>query len=114
MIRSRFINVDGIRTHYLEAGEGRPIVLLHSGEFGGCAELSWEFTIPRLAQQYRVVAPDWLGYGETDKLYDFGGGMARMMKHLRRFLEIMELEVSDFVGNSAGGSIFSRAVANEI
>jgi pimeloyl-ACP methyl ester carboxylesterase len=112
-IHHRFIQIDGIKTHYVEAGEGRPIVLLHSGEFGGCAELSWEFQIPRLAERYRVVAPDWLGYGQTDKLYDFGGGMGRMMWHMRRFIEIMNLGGSDFVGNSAGGSIFSRAVAND-
>jgi pimeloyl-ACP methyl ester carboxylesterase len=112
-IRSRFLDIDGIRTHYLEAGEGKPVVLFHSGEFGGCAELSWEFTIPRLAERYRVVAPDWLGYGQTDKLYDFGGGQARMMRHMWRFVETMNLEGSDFVGNSAGGSIFSRAIANE-
>jgi pimeloyl-ACP methyl ester carboxylesterase len=67
-VRKRFIEVDGIRTHYLEAGEGRPVVLLHSGEFGGCAELRWEFTLPKLAELYRVIAPDWLGFGETDKL----------------------------------------------
>jgi pimeloyl-ACP methyl ester carboxylesterase len=112
-IRSRFVQIDAIQTHYLEAGEGRPIVLLHSGEFGGCAELSWEFQIPMLAERYRVVAPDWLGYGQTDKLYDFGGGQARMMRHMRRFIEIMSLEGADFVGNSAGGSIFSRALAND-
>ena len=113
MIGSRFVHIDGIKTHYLEAGEGRPIVLLHSGEFGGCAELSWEFTLPRLAERYRVVAPDWLGYGQTDKLYDFAGGQARMMWHMRRFFEIMDLYDSDVVGNSAGGSIFSRALAND-
>src|SRR6266478_2737493 len=106
--RSYFVEVDGIRTHYLESGEGQPVVLLHSGEFGGCAELSWEFTIPKLAERYRVVAPDWLGFGETDKLYDFGGGQARLIKHMRRFIEIMNLDEADFVGNSMGGSIFAN------
>jgi pimeloyl-ACP methyl ester carboxylesterase len=110
-VHRRFIQVDGIQTHYLESGEGRPVVLLHSGEFGGCAELSWEFTIPKLAERYRVVAPDWLGFGETDKLYDFGGGQARLIKHMRRFIEIMNLDEADFVGNSMGGSIFANAVA---
>ena len=112
-LQSRFVQIEGVRTHYLEAGEGRSIVLLHSGEFGGCAELSWEFTIPKLAERYRVVAPDWLGYGETDKLYDFGGGQARLIRHMRRFVEVMGLEDSDFVGNSMGGSIFAQAVARE-
>jgi pimeloyl-ACP methyl ester carboxylesterase len=36
-IRSRYADVDGIRTHYLDAGDGPPVVLLHSGEFGASA-----------------------------------------------------------------------------
>lgn len=111
--KSRFVQVDGIRTHYFEEGEGRPILLLHSGEFGACAELSWEYTLSKLAERYRVVAPDWLGYGETDKLYDFGGGQARLMTHMRRFMQIMELEESDVIGNSMGAGLFSRTLANE-
>src|ERR1700735_4103796 len=83
--RSRFIEVDGMRTHYLEAGEGPPVVLLHSGEFGGCAELSWEYLIPALSQHFRIIAPDWLGFGRTAKVHDFEGKRARMMSHLVRF-----------------------------
>jgi hypothetical protein len=41
-MRSRFCRVDGVRTHYLEAGEGEPVVLLHSAEYDASAELSWE------------------------------------------------------------------------
>src|SRR5690606_30152672 len=85
-IASRYIVVDDIRTHYLEAGEGPPVVLLHSGEFGGAAELSWEFTIPALAAHYRVIAPDWLGFGRTDKVHDFTQGQARRLRHMRRFI----------------------------
>jgi len=40
-VRSRYLDVGGIRTHYLDAGDGPPVVLLHSGEFGGSAELCW-------------------------------------------------------------------------
>ena len=78
------ILVDGIRTHYLEAGDGPPVVLLHAGEFGGAAELSWEHTIPALAEQYRVIAPDWLGFGYTDKLHDFVSGAMRRLDHMVR------------------------------
>jgi pimeloyl-ACP methyl ester carboxylesterase len=45
-------------------------VLLHFGEFGGSAELCWEFNIGPLAGDFRVIAPDWLGFGGTDKLRD--------------------------------------------
>jgi pimeloyl-ACP methyl ester carboxylesterase len=102
--RSRFIEVDGMRTHYLEAGEGPPVVLLHSGEFGGCAELSWEYLIPELSQHFRVIAPDWLGFGRTAKVHDFEGKRARMMSHVVRFVQILALEGADFIGNSMGAT----------
>jgi pimeloyl-ACP methyl ester carboxylesterase len=111
-IRSRFVDVDGIRTHYLEAGEGPVVVLLHSGEFGGAAEISWEFTIPALAEKYRVVAPDWLGFGRTDKVFDFGDARARVYRHMRRFFEVMAIDEADFIGNSMGGSNLARIAAS--
>lgn len=109
--QSKFVHVDGIRTHYFDEGAGYPLLLLHSGEFGACAELSWEFTFAKLAEHFRVVAPDWLGYGETDKLYDFGGGQARMMSHMRRFMQMLELEESHVIGNSMGAGLLSRSIA---
>jgi pimeloyl-ACP methyl ester carboxylesterase len=102
--RSRFIEIDGMRTHYLEAGEGPPVVLLHSGEFGGCAELSWEYLIPELSQHFRIIAPDWLGFGRTAKVHDFEGKRARMMSHLLRFIQTLALEGAHFVGNSMGAT----------
>jgi pimeloyl-ACP methyl ester carboxylesterase len=102
--RSRFVEVDGMRTHYLEAGDGPPVVLLHSGEFGGCAELSWEYLIPDLSQHFRVIAPDWLGFGRTAKVHDFEGKRARMISHLVRFLQILALHDAHFIGNSMGAT----------
>lgn len=110
--RSRFIEVDGIRTHYLEAGEGPPLVLLHSGEFGGNAELCWEYLIPRLAPHFRVIAPDWLGFGQTDKVHDFVSKRARMFWHIARFVEVMALDKAHFAGNSMGAT-FLLQMASE-
>jgi pimeloyl-ACP methyl ester carboxylesterase len=101
-----------MRTHYLEAGEGPPVVLLHSGEFGGCAELSWEYLIPGLAPHFRVIAPDWLGFGQTAKVHDFESKRARMMWHLVRFIQIMALDRVHFIGNSMGAT-FLLALAAE-
>jgi pimeloyl-ACP methyl ester carboxylesterase len=109
--RSRFVNIDGIRTHYLEAGEGPVVVLLHSGEFGACAELSWEYLIARLAERHRVVAPDWLGFGQTAKIHDFDGKRARMIAHMARFLEVMAIKQASFVGNSMGATFLLQIAA---
>lgn len=112
-IQSRFITVEGINTHYLEAGAGPTLVLLHSGEFGGCAELSWEFNIAALAEHFHVIAPDWLGFGGTDKLYDFIAGHRRMLQHMVGFLAAMNINEADFLGNSMGGTFLARVAASE-
>ena len=83
--QSKYAMVDGIRTHYLEAGRGSHLILLHAGEFGGCAEISWEFNIDALAQHFHVLAPDFVGFGRSDKLRDFGGHGPRMLRHITRF-----------------------------
>ena len=67
--RGRYVEVDGMRTHYLEAGDGPAVVLFHSGEFGGGAETSWEYLIPALARHFRVIAPDWLGFGKIGRAH---------------------------------------------
>lgn len=108
---SRIIYVDGVRTHYLEAGDGPPLVLLHSGEFGGSAEFSWEYLIPDLAREFRVIAPDWLGFGRTAKLHDFEGKRARMIFHLLRFLEVLGIASADFIGNSMGATFLLQLAA---
>lgn len=110
-VRSNVVDVDQIRTHYLEAGSGPALILLHSGEFGGCAELSWEFVIGELSKRYRVIAPDWLGYGQTDKLHDFAQGSARRLLHMRRFVQVMGIGKAHFAGNSMGGTLLAQAMA---
>jgi pimeloyl-ACP methyl ester carboxylesterase len=109
--RSRFVEVNGMRTHYLEAGEGATVVLLHSGEFGGCAELSWEYLIPHLSSRFRVIAPDWLGFGETAKVHDFESKRARMMWHMARFVQVLAIERAYFVGNSMGATFLLTMAA---
>ena len=69
--RHRTICIGDIRTHYLEAGEGPHLVLLHGGEYGASAETTWKFNIAPLAKTFHVIAPDMLGFGLTDKIYDF-------------------------------------------
>ena len=61
-IRSRFAKVAGIRMHYLTAGEGPPVVLLH-----GYAQTShmWRPLIARLAPSRTVIAPDLRGFGQS-------------------------------------------------
>jgi pimeloyl-ACP methyl ester carboxylesterase len=112
-IESRFILVDGMRTHYLEAGHGFPVVLLHSGEFGGCAELSWEFTIPALARHFHVIAPDWLGFGMSAKIFSFDDMRELRARHIASLLKTLCIERAHFIGNSMGGGMLAKVAAQD-
>lgn len=112
-MEGKFITVEGIRTHYLEMGEGPSLVLLHSGEFGGCAELSWEYNIGMLARRFRVVAPDWLGYGKTEKLFSFENMRMKRVDHIAAFLRAVGIFRAHFMGNSMGGTMLLEVAAME-
>src|SRR5262249_28697504 len=55
-----FVNVRGVRLHVAEAGAGDPVMLLHSFPQHWYA---WRHVIPLLAGQYRLICPDWRGFG---------------------------------------------------
>lgn len=109
----RAVLIDGIRTHYLDLGDGPSLVLLHDGAFGASAELCWFRNLEFLARRYRVIAPDWLGFGDTDKLHDFGGGRARRLWHMTRFLETLAVEEAAFIGNSMGATLLLQVAASK-
>src|SRR5246127_3044349 len=94
--------VDGLVTSYLEAGDGDPVILLHGGEFGVSAEIGWERTIPALAERYRVLAPDMLGFGQSAKVIDFNDGRGMRIRHIARFCDELGVDSAHFVGNSMG------------
>src|SRR5579875_1714026 len=94
--------VDGLITSYLEAGHGDPVVLLHGGEFGASAEIGWERNIAALAQHYRVIAPDLLGFGGSAKVIDFNDGRGMRIRHVARLCAELGIASAHFVGNSMG------------
>jgi len=110
MMEGHTVSVDGTRTHYYEAGLGHKgrkptILLLHSAEFGGCAETSWEHNLPVFGDHYHVLAPDHLGFGLTDKVFDFNGQFNKRIDHIRRFLEIMCVDRVHVMGSSMSGGL---------
>ncbi len=62
--KHEFIEAHGIRMHYVTAGKGPLVILLH-----GFPQFwySWRHQIPALAEQFQVVVPDLRGYGDTDR-----------------------------------------------
>ena len=107
-----FLTVDGVRTHVQECGAGPPVVLLHSGEYGASAETSWSDLLPALADAgYRAVAPDWLGFGHTDKIVDFADPTGRRLRHMAATVAALDLGPAAYVGHSMGGTYLARDLA---
>lgn len=58
-----YAQIDGFAAHYTEAGKGEAVVLLHAG---GTSSAHWRKIVPQLQGRFRVVAPDLIGFGETE------------------------------------------------
>ena len=104
-VRHHTVHANGIRQHFLEAGTGPPVVLLH-----GFPEtnFAWRFQIPELARHYRVIAPDLRGYGETDKPSS-GYDKRNMAKDLRALMTTtLGIEKIALVGHDRGARVATR------
>jgi pimeloyl-ACP methyl ester carboxylesterase len=95
---------------YREAGNGDPIVLVHGFLTDG--EL-WREVIPRLASDFRVIAPDW-PLGSHKVPLDAGADLSPLglAQIVADFLEALELDGVTLVGNDTGGAICQLVVTN--
>lgn len=107
MFESRYVNLDGINTHYLEAGQGKTVILIHGGGAGADAEGNWKDCIPAFARSFRVLALDMPGFGKTDRPdpATFNYGQSGRNKHLIDFIEAVGGDGPvHLIGNSMGGA----------
>lgn len=100
------IDVDGIATNYIEAGDGPPLILIHGSGPGVTAYANWRGVIPEFAKQFHCYAPDTLGFGYTDFPDDIPHfQMDRWVAHLIGFMDALGIEKAHFIGNSYGGAL---------
>lgn len=95
----------GLKTNYLEAGAGDPVILIHGSGPGVTAYANWRLCIPALAQRYRVLAPDIAGFGYTERKPDQVYDLDFWVRHLVEFMDAVGVERARFVGNSFGGAL---------
>jgi pimeloyl-ACP methyl ester carboxylesterase len=95
------VTVLGFKLHYLEAGRGAPVVLLHG--LGGDGS-RWGPNIEPLAKDFHVFALDQIGFGESDKpLANYHTGM--LAEFLVGFLKAAAIPKASLVGNSMGAGV---------
>jgi len=99
---SRFMNIDGVRMHYRDEGEGPAVVLIHANF---ASLLGWEPWVEALRDNYRVIRFDMTSHGLTGP--DPGGdySQARTLQLIERFIDAMHLETFTIGGTSMGGTM---------
>ena len=98
MIAPRMAKVHGVRLHYLTAGHGSPLILLH-----GYAETSrmWRPIIPALSERFTVIAPDLPGIGDSDIPAD-GLDMKSAAVRIHELAKSLSVEKAEVVGHDIG------------
>lgn len=104
-----YVEQDGLRLHYLDEGAGPPVLLLHG-------EPTWSYlyrkVLPPVAEVARVVAPDYLGFGRSDKPTDPDWySYDRHAASIRSLVETLDLRRLTIVVQDWGGPIGMRIAA---
>ena len=89
------------RIHYIEAGTGEPLILVHTV---GQSFYTWRRVFNRLSEHYRVIAPDLLGHGYSDRPLTFGYTIEEHAEALRLFMDALGIESAHFAAFSMGSA----------
>jgi 2-hydroxymuconate-semialdehyde hydrolase len=99
------IVTNGIRTNYHDSGSGFPVLLIHGSGPGVSAWANWRLTIPALAAGRRVIAPDMVGFGYSERPVGIAYSMDTWVAQAVGLLDALKIEQADLVGNSFGGGL---------
>jgi len=99
---SNFIDIDGLKYHYLDEGSGEPLVMLHGNP-------TWSFYYRNLVfglrEKYRLVVPDHMGCGLSDKPQKYDYTLATHIDNLEKLLDKLNLKNVTLVLHDWGGAI---------
>ena len=88
-----------------DQGKGAPVLLIHGSGPGVSAWANWRLVLPALAEQRRVIAPDMVGFGYTDRPQGIEYGMPVWVQQALDLMDALGVERADLVGNSFGGGL---------
>ena len=105
----RYVEVEGLRMAYVEQGEGDPILMLHGEPTWGYL---YRHMIPPLAEVGRVVVPDLIGFGRSDKpVADNAYSYKSNVRWMGKFITAVDLQRITLICQDWGGAIGLRLLA---
>jgi len=102
---ARSIRTGAFNTNVHDLGQGRPVLFIHGSGPGVSAWANWRLAMPVLAQTRRVIAPDMVGFGYSDRPAHITYSMDTWVQQALDLLDAMDLPQVDLVGNSFGGAL---------
>jgi 2-hydroxymuconate-semialdehyde hydrolase len=99
------VSAGGIDTNFHDVGTGSPVLLIHGSGPGVTAWANWRTVIPNLSEACRVLAPDMVGFGYTDRPSNADYNLHYWVTHALNFLDALRIDQTHIVGNSFGGAL---------
>jgi len=108
---SQTFTVKGVKLHYLSAGKGDPVVLIHG--LHSSAEINWKLTgvFGELAKTHRVVAIDLPGHGRSDKPKKDDAYGLQVVEDVVALMDHLKIKKAHVVGYSLGGMVTVKLLA---
>jgi len=102
---ANLIKTGSYNTNYHDVGSGETIIMIHGSGPGVSAWANWNKLFPILSKKYRVLAPDMVGFGYTDRPEGIVYGMNVWVEQTIKFMDALGIEKANMVGNSFGGAL---------
>ena len=102
---ARTVKAGRTATNCHDVGSGPPVLMIHGSGPGVSAWVNWRLVMPSLAERFRVIAPDMVGFGFTERPVGAVYGMDTWVRHAVDLLDALDIEAANIVGNSFGGGL---------
>lgn len=99
------IKTGSFNTNYHDVGSGEPIIFIHGSGPGVSAFANWRLCMPVLSENFRVIAPDMVGFGYSDRPDNITYSMDVWVQQIIDLMDALNLEKVNLVGNSFGGAL---------
>ena len=100
--KGKFVTVGDKKVHYIEKGNGKPIILIHGFLYH---TVMWKQNIDALAKKHKVYAIDLWGWGYSERLKENEYSFERYGKQIEGFMDALNIRKATLVGQSMGGGI---------
>ncbi len=98
----KFVTVDGKNIHYIEKGEGKPVILIHGFLY---STVMWNKSIDAFASKFKAYAVDLWGWGYSERLDAMDYSFPFYAQQILHFMDALNIRKASLVGQSMGGGI---------